>query len=47
MQRKNNQMFKEKSMKVSSILLIMWFIALIFMIANHFNKENIRRMQKR
>jgi len=34
-------------MKVSSILLIMWFIVLIFMLVNHFNKQNIRRMQKR
>jgi hypothetical protein len=34
-------------MQTWKILLIMWFIALIFMLANHFNKQNIERMKKR
>lgn len=34
-------------MKTWQILLIMWFIVLIFMIINHFNKQNIERLKKR
>lgn len=33
-------------MKTWQLLLMMWFIALIFMLANHFNKQNIARMKK-
>ena len=37
----------ENRMKIWQILLVMWVVAGCFMLANHFNRQNIERDRKR
>ncbi len=34
-------------MKIWQILMLMWVVAAGFMLANHYNRENIERMKKK
>lgn len=34
-------------MKIWQILMVMWFVGLGFLIANHFNRQNIERLKKK
>ncbi len=34
-------------MKIWQILLLIWTVGMGFLIANHFNRENIERMKKK
>lgn len=34
-------------MKIWQILLVIWIVGLCFMLANHFNRENIERLKKK
>ena len=41
------QNHRESRMKIWQILLVIWVVGVGFMMANHFNQQNIERMKKR